>query len=332
VRAQTPICIEKGTMQDSYLKHVYPRANMVRKELEGDVLHGLWETDGCEMAAVPTQSFFRYKKLSSLNNDCSLRWLGRTIHSVNAGFATSIDTGTFCTSLISYVFDIHMLELKADGVLDQVWEEYHRWSTDQTCREDESPKSYGNDGSEEKSLSIQDLLGIFLFHLFLCTVSILMALCQHYLKKHPFCSFEENTSNRKDGNVDPVVDGDDNQDAQVPQNLDSPIIWGKAGRTLWNSEGVLAPVDASVTRMNQRNVGTNSKSGIWSVPDEVPAVLCVIAEDELRNSGLTITSHHESATVRKRPTARNRNPPTYVEEREEARANSDDDWEENTNS
>lgn len=89
--------------------------------------------------------------------------------------------GTLCTSLISHVIDLHLLEMKSEGFLDRAWEAHLQRTSDQKCI-----NRLDNDGAiedETYSLSIEEMAGIFIVHAILTAVAVAVALVGFYTMK-----------------------------------------------------------------------------------------------------------------------------------------------------
>ena len=129
VRLGAPICVWKGTGSVGVLKKDFPNVQMVEKDLEEDTFKGVLNGD-CNVALAYTSSWFGYERDANVNGECGLQWVGRKYKNMPSGFGTSMDIGTLCTSLIRDVINIHMLEMRDDGFIDQAWQEHlHRTAT-----------------------------------------------------------------------------------------------------------------------------------------------------------------------------------------------------------
>jgi hypothetical protein len=183
VLLRAPICVESKVQTDEYLTTTYPDAILVRKATPSDVF-GALQNDECQIAAVPVSLFDVYQRNLDVNEDCSLSWQGRTEKIVPSGIATAVDTGILCSSLISYVLDFHLTQMKADGFLDRLWEEHLQKITDHDCDSSSSlataagGSGVGDASAEDEtySLSASELAGVFIIHVILATLAILMAI------------------------------------------------------------------------------------------------------------------------------------------------------------
>lgn len=86
--------------------------------------------------------------------------------------------GTLCTSLITHVFDLHLMQMKADGFIEKEWEAHLARTATQTCMEETDKAS--NIEDETLSLSIHEMAGIFIVHAFLMMVAVLVSLVQYF--------------------------------------------------------------------------------------------------------------------------------------------------------
>ena len=184
VAQRAPICLQASVALDQYITNQYPSAILVRKESEADVYRGLLQGE-CVVAVVPKSSHEIYLKNSEINSDCGLTWQGRVEKFVPSGLANRVDAGNLCTSLAGHVLDLHLLEMDADGFLEEVWEEHIQRVGSQNCLAEQS--SAGPSGEVEDgdmySLSIQEMSGIFIVHAVLTSIAVLLAMFQFFIKK-----------------------------------------------------------------------------------------------------------------------------------------------------
>jgi hypothetical protein len=118
-----PICVQDAVAIDEYLQKKYPNANLVRYPGTKEMMLGLKNKE-CVIAAIEVANYDVLKRDAEVNGDCTLKWQGRVEQIVPSGIATLVDTGVLCTSLISYVLDYHLTEMRADGFIDQMWEDH----------------------------------------------------------------------------------------------------------------------------------------------------------------------------------------------------------------
>lgn len=97
-----------------------------------------------------------------------------------AGFATAVDSAVLCTSLISYVLDLHLSEMERDGFISQAWQNHLQKISQHDCT------GKGPDFSDQpdSSLSLKDMGGIFLTHAGLSVLAVTMAVFQFFWAKH----------------------------------------------------------------------------------------------------------------------------------------------------
>jgi hypothetical protein len=204
VRKGKSICIWGNTVHDDFLRKNYPTFSksdkVVRKRGLFSVMEGL-KNDDCDVAVTGKTYFDTSKNNEYLNKDCTFTWVGEYVQSIPAGMATAIDTGTYCTSLISYVLDLHMNEMKIEGgsggksVYEKIMDSYSMKRENVTdhemCNKPESEINQINTVFEDDStsLSMKDTGGIFLFHAIASIASVCLALGQYIL-------------NRRNGNIE----------------------------------------------------------------------------------------------------------------------------------
>jgi hypothetical protein len=182
VRLSVPVCVLRGAVIDDILSKKYPDLILVRKETELELFEGLnypWYggKGGCGAVLTSLGNFEISQRQKSVNSDCSLNSMKRIVLDMPAGFATAVDSGILCTSLISYTMDFHLQEMERDGFIEKVWKENIEKISTIKC--DEAVKSItGN-----TSLSIQDMGGIFITHAAAIVLALAIATFQFFWRK-----------------------------------------------------------------------------------------------------------------------------------------------------
>ena len=115
VRKGKSICIWRDAVHDDFLRKNYPTFSKSSKVVRSKaVMEGL-KNDDCDVAVTGKTEFDAQKNNEYLNKDCTFTWVGDIVQPIPAGLTTAMDAGTYCTSLISYVLDLHMNEMKIEG-------------------------------------------------------------------------------------------------------------------------------------------------------------------------------------------------------------------------
>jgi Ligand-gated ion channel len=186
LKRNTPICIQRYTIMDDIVSRKYPDMNVVRKETEKEIFDGLrlpWyggPEQGCGAALTNLGTFENYRNNKETNWDCSLTTERRVIQSLPAGFATSVDTGNLCTSLISYVLNFHLSEMIQDTFIEMSWNEHISKISEISCPE---YVNINNDADDNYRLSLKDMAGIFIVHGFLMLTALSIAMIDRWRKK-----------------------------------------------------------------------------------------------------------------------------------------------------
>ena len=185
LKRNTPICIQRYTIMDDIVSRKYPDMNVVRKETEKGIFDGLrlpWNgpEQGCGAALTNLGTFENYRNNKETNWDCSLTTERRVIQSLPAGFATSVDTGKLCTSLISYVLNLYTSEMVQDGFVENAWREHIMKISETTCPEH---VDINNDNDDKYRLSLMDMAGVFIVHGFLMLTAVSIAMFDRWRKK-----------------------------------------------------------------------------------------------------------------------------------------------------
>jgi ABC-type amino acid transport substrate-binding protein len=177
VLMRAPICVQRGVNIDDYLTENYPEAAMIRND-DLNELHQSLKRGKCLVAVVPVSEYEQFSRYSVVNGDCSLKWNGKVEQIVPAGFASDVDSGILCTSLVTHVLDLHLIEMKADGFIKREWEAYLQRNGDKNCVSDVENSS--NDDEDTYSLGLAEMAGIFIVHALLLGLSILVASYQRF--------------------------------------------------------------------------------------------------------------------------------------------------------
>jgi hypothetical protein len=180
LKQETPVCIQRYSVMDEILSKKYPDMNIVRKETEKEIFDALrlpWYgmSQGCGVALTNLGTFQLYQGNKDVNWDCSLTSEKRVVQTLPSGFATAVDTGVLCTSLVSYVLDVHLTEMVADGFIQQAWQAHLAKISTINCQEQPIEK-IGSFDAENYSLRLEDMAGIFIVHGSLTVVGLLLAL------------------------------------------------------------------------------------------------------------------------------------------------------------
>jgi hypothetical protein len=178
VLLRAPICVQEKVNIDDYLSEKYPKAVLVRRPNKDEILKSL-KAGRCSVAVVPVAEYEQFSRYSSVNGDCSLKWSGKVEKIVPAGFASAVDSGVLCTSLISHVLDLHFIEMEADGFIQREWEAFLQRTGDHNCVAHLQGSSSSN-GDETFSLGVQEMAGIFIIHTILLGLAVAVALLRYH--------------------------------------------------------------------------------------------------------------------------------------------------------
>lgn len=182
VRQAVPVCVQRGAVIDEMLSKTNPDLILVRKDTEKEVFDGLKQSwyggsGGCGLVLTNLGTFEMYQSQKSSNADCSLTSEKRVILNMPAGFATAVDSGIMCTSLISYVMDYHLQQMKSDGFIDQAWQDHIARISTISCDTSASSQA-GN-----VSLTLKDMGGIFIAHALMTIMALSLAILQYLYAK-----------------------------------------------------------------------------------------------------------------------------------------------------
>eukprot|EP00550_Attheya_septentrionalis_P005091 CAMPEP_0198283400 /NCGR_PEP_ID=MMETSP1449-20131203/2997_1 /TAXON_ID=420275 /ORGANISM="Attheya septentrionalis, Strain CCMP2084" /LENGTH=577 /DNA_ID=CAMNT_0043979985 /DNA_START=22 /DNA_END=1755 /DNA_ORIENTATION=- len=173
VKMNVRICIFESTQADEAFTKAYPLyTNIIRKQEEEEIFLGVASGE-CTVAVTTVSSWRFWERNVDINDNCHMDWIGRIFMFVSAGFATTSDSGTLCTSLIRDVLNFHFGKMKEEGVLELLWEDHLKRTATIDCQYDTLPAG-GEDSSSQLDLS--NMGGIFIFHFALSILAIIVAL------------------------------------------------------------------------------------------------------------------------------------------------------------
>jgi len=169
VLRQIPVCVREAAVA-GLLRAKYPKLNLVVapdfKQTYGNLMSGK-----CKLLATRSADFQWFERDKSINGDCSLEWVGRADEIIWGGAATIVDTGLYCTSMVSHVLDIHFAEMMGDEFILNAMEDHLRYLSTHSCDDiDRNERS-----TEGYSLKPNDVGGIFVFHGILAFVAVVAA-------------------------------------------------------------------------------------------------------------------------------------------------------------
>eukprot|EP00546_Thalassionema_frauenfeldii_P007342 CAMPEP_0178910596 /NCGR_PEP_ID=MMETSP0786-20121207/9184_1 /TAXON_ID=186022 /ORGANISM="Thalassionema frauenfeldii, Strain CCMP 1798" /LENGTH=595 /DNA_ID=CAMNT_0020582863 /DNA_START=106 /DNA_END=1889 /DNA_ORIENTATION=+ len=170
VALNTKICVWKGTSYDDFVEKKYPNGNYIRIDANNSQHYydfGL-KTDTCPY------SIFTQADLKTLRVGCdvALVQVGKVLQSQEAGFAIRPHT-EFCTSLVEDVFNYHLTEMKLEGKIDALWNDFvEEYSECPSLTNTDVDSNVDNTNAIR--LGVQQMCGIFIFHAALTLIAILM--------------------------------------------------------------------------------------------------------------------------------------------------------------
>ena len=152
------ICVGRGFSAHDFLLKEYPNANTMALATETDVLDAI-RTGDCALGVLNLYSFQRLQAMQESNPECNLHWVGRTLRYIPSGITVKADVGGRCSSLIHDVLNMHLMEMDAEGFLDEVWKRELAGSQDQDC----AKKAQASGGSTNRR-TLNELAGTFVLH------------------------------------------------------------------------------------------------------------------------------------------------------------------------
>ena len=136
------------------------------KRTEKESLLGVVNEE-CTVALTRKSTWEFFEGQSQVNGQCNLEWVGRMFRVMGAGFSTTSDSGTKCTSLIRGVLHLHLGEMESDDTLSEFWSEYLSQVSAVDCSH--SGVMVNQDG-DHGQLRLENMAGTFVLH---CGLSLL---------------------------------------------------------------------------------------------------------------------------------------------------------------
>jgi len=126
VMNQQRICFWATAATELFFRQSYPSYTKAIPNKDGNVgiLRAVRDGD-CDIALINAADWHSFERNGEVNPNCELKWIGRVVRSYGAGFALADDID-LCSSLLTDVLDLHMLDMISDGSLDMIWESYRK--------------------------------------------------------------------------------------------------------------------------------------------------------------------------------------------------------------
>ena len=206
VRKQVPICVVGFTNHDEYVSAKYPEARLRRKnnrkEMFDDLLNG-----HCSVLLIGKKNYEVETQKKEHNANCRLTTVGSALSDIPAGFANTHDAGDLCTSLVYHVLDYHLMNMQADGFIDDTWGKYLNMFDQPECKKSEFDIDID---APESSLGLNEMAGIFILHLIISSVAIIVPSIKYVMQK--YCVKQK---------LDPMEDSRNVDDSELAQSTDS---------------------------------------------------------------------------------------------------------------
>lgn len=174
--AQVPVCVYKGTAEEVMARETFATANY-KPMNQLDMFQSLHSMaaggPGCTVAVTTWDSWKAYQRNEQVNGNCTLEAIGGRFRISQAGVAVKSDSGRLCTSLIRDVLDIHMKDMKSDGTLDKIKEEYFMKNAQVSC-------AANDDGLSNMPLGVESMGSTFLLHFVFSVVALALATGHHF--------------------------------------------------------------------------------------------------------------------------------------------------------
>lgn len=174
------ICVWGGTAPHDFMVKEHPKAKLIEVDSQVALYEGVRNGD-CVLGVSGVYSFDKFSSLKETNPDCNIRWVGRILKYVPAGFAVKADSGNLCSSLVSDVINLHLMEMEQDGFLKMAWQTELDRIRDQDC---DKQLSQNSGESETQSRSLKEMAGTFVLHAVFGVVAIVVAIVNRVYDKY----------------------------------------------------------------------------------------------------------------------------------------------------
>lgn len=177
-RLQKSMCIFGGTSTQIQIQSLNSDAIFKKYPSDDESLLGL-KNGECDYAILGKSGWDIFERKASINGACSLRRVGRDIINKDAGFVTSSDAGTKCTSLVRDVLNAHMKKIQTNGEFRKIWDAFldKQGTLNPEC-------VVVNDETEldNMTLNMTNLGSIFTLHYAFLFIAFTMSLFSYYYK------------------------------------------------------------------------------------------------------------------------------------------------------
>eukprot|EP00543_Licmophora_paradoxa_P004981 CAMPEP_0202443576 /NCGR_PEP_ID=MMETSP1360-20130828/2796_1 /ASSEMBLY_ACC=CAM_ASM_000848 /TAXON_ID=515479 /ORGANISM="Licmophora paradoxa, Strain CCMP2313" /LENGTH=309 /DNA_ID=CAMNT_0049059299 /DNA_START=185 /DNA_END=1114 /DNA_ORIENTATION=- len=135
----------------------------------------------CQVLAARAADWSKFSRDALVNGDCQLQWIGRAEQINGGGAATKVDSGEYCTSILTHVLDIHFNEMIDAGFIEHAWNAHLDTLSSHNCANGET--AFEIEEENDGRLRPVDVGGIFVIHGMCCFVAILLGVGERFRKR-----------------------------------------------------------------------------------------------------------------------------------------------------
>ena len=161
-----------STTSDAFLSVNYPTARLVRRKSIAETYESVSKNE-CDIVLTTIGTWEMNSRSKKYNANCELEWVGRVVQFNAAGYALG-DSERMCSSLLRDVIDLHMIEMKSDGIFDQIWLDYREEGTTSTCLEEKNTKKV------EQPLKLTHIGGLFICYACALVIVVIFTMFRLY--------------------------------------------------------------------------------------------------------------------------------------------------------
>mmetsp|Transcript_18546 Transcript_18546/g.27819 ORF Transcript_18546/g.27819 Transcript_18546/m.27819 type:complete len:572 (-) Transcript_18546:378-2093(-) len=166
VNAGLTMCILGDSAKHQVIKQSFPNSVLHEVPTEKDVFVAL-NKGLCNYAITAASAWEEFERSDEINSKCNLFRVGKVFRNYEAGFASKVDVGNYCTSLLKEVLHLHLLQMSEDGFLRNAWENYLEDRRSNSC-------STNTESENETKLVLDNVGSVFIVHYVLLFIAVII--------------------------------------------------------------------------------------------------------------------------------------------------------------
>lgn len=161
------VCVQRGYPYIDSVSSKYPGSEslMIEFETEKEMYEALQNGD-CLVLLSSMEDWKTRERDDTYNIGCGMKWAGRRIEAVPASFALRTSK-TKCRAVLHDVLDFYLIQMRTDGTIQEIWDNYRDFKLANTCDTGAVVKK-----ATVTQLNVFNMAGIFLFHLSILLIAV----------------------------------------------------------------------------------------------------------------------------------------------------------------